>query len=266
MAMVIQYFPGHMAKTIREIQELASQIDIIYELRDARAPISSKNPIIESILERKPRVQIWTKADLADGPLTNKLARAQTDVVLVVDVHHDPMDRLLAQATKTLLPDVTVVRALVIGIPNVGKSTLINRLSNKTKVNVENRPGVTRHLQWITIHPQLRLLDTPGLLWKKFEDQGVALRLAALGMIPRTHVPTDEIFLFVANYLFKHYPDRFEPVYYYAGSDVLELMEHVAKARGLLRGKSFDEDRVYDIVLLDLQRGKLGRVMLDGSL
>jgi ribosome biogenesis GTPase A len=264
--MGIQYFPGHMAKTIREVQELASQIDIIYELRDARAPRSSKNPIIESMLQSKPRIQVWTKADLADQALTKKLINDESCPVLVVDLLHDPVDRLLAQTTKTLLPDVTVVRALVIGIPNVGKSTLINRLSNKAKVNVENRPGVTRHLQWIPIHPQLRLLDTPGLLWKKFEDQGVAVRLAALGMIPRTHVSTDEVYLFIANYFFKHYPDRFQELYQYAGSDAIECMKAVAKMRGLLRGNSFDEDRVYDIVILDLQRGKLGQVMIDGPL
>jgi ribosome biogenesis GTPase A len=266
MAVVIQYFPGHMAKTIREVSEHASQIDIIYELRDARAPISSKNPIIVSMLETKPRIQIWTKADLADGPLTKRLATEEGCPVLVVDLHHDPVDRLLAQATKTLLPTQTVVRALVVGIPNVGKSTLINCLSSKAKVNVENRPGVTRHLQWITIHPQLRLLDTPGLLWKKFEDQGAALRLAALGMIPRTHVPTDEIYLFIASYFFNHYPDRFVSLYQYEGSDAIDLMMAVAKARGLLRGTNFDEDRVYEIVLLDLQRGKLGKVMIDESL
>ncbi len=264
--MVIQYFPGHMAKTIREVTEHASQIDIIYELRDARAPISSKNPIIESMLETKPRVQLWTKADLADRPLTNHLAKEESSVVLVVDLHHDPVDRLLAQATAAVLPTHTVVRALVVGIPNVGKSTLINRLSSKAKVNVENRPGVTRHLQWITINPQLRLLDTPGLLWKKFDDQGAALRLAALGMIPRTHVPTDEIYLFLATYFFHHYPDRFASIYQYEGSDVMELMTAVAKSRGLLRGTSFDEDRVYEIVILDLQRGKLGKVMIDGPL
>lgn len=264
--MVIQYFPGHMAKTIREVSEHASQIDIIYELRDARAPISSKNPIIESMLETKPRIQIWTKSDLADGPLTKRLATQESCPVLVVDLQHDPVDRLLAQATKTVLPTHTVVRALVVGIPNVGKSTLINRLSSKAKVNVENRPGVTRHLQWITINPQLRLLDTPGLLWKKFEDQGAALRLAALGMIPRTHVPTDDIYLFIANYFFKHYPDRFVSLYQTETTDVFDLMSAVAKMRGLLRGNKFDEDRVYEIVILDLQRGKLGKVMIDESL
>ena len=264
--MVIQYFPGHMAKTIREVNEHAGQIDVIYELRDARAPISSKNPIIEAMLVQKPRVQIWTKADLADGALTSRLATQEASPVLIVDLHHDPVDRLLAQATTSLLPDLAVVRALVVGIPNVGKSTLINRLSAKAKVNVENRPGVTRHLQWITINPQLRLLDTPGLLWKKFDDQGVALRLAALGMIPRTHVPTDEIYLFIATYCFQHYSDRVQSLYQYDGEDVYDLMRAVAKTRGLLRGTTFDEDRVYDIVILDLQRGKLGKVMIDGPL
>jgi ribosome biogenesis GTPase A len=264
--MVIQYFPGHMAKAIREIEEHASQIDIVYELRDARAPISSKNPIIDGMFPTKPRIQIWTKADLADSVATKRWIQTIHDPVLVVDLHKDPVDRHLAQATKALLPALTVVRALVVGIPNVGKSTLINRLSKKAKVNVENRPGVTRHLQWITIHPQLRLLDTPGLLWQKFDDPAVALRLAALGMIPRTHVATDEVYLFVAKYFFKHYPDRFRQLYHYEGNDAFDCMIDIAKTRGLLRGSSFDEDRVYDIVLLDLQRGKLGSVMLDGPL
>ncbi len=264
--MNIQYFPGHMAKAIRQIQEHANQIDVVYEIRDARAPQSSQNPIVLELLSNKPRIQIWTKADLADLSLVNSMAQAEASEVLIVNLLKDPVDRLLAKMTKKLLPNQTVVRALVVGIPNAGKSTLINQLGHKAKVRVENRPGVTRHLQWITISPQLQLLDTPGLLWQKFEDKGIALRLAALGMIPTTHTPSDEVYLFIANYFFKHYPDRFATTYQTLTDDPLEAMRHIAKSRGLLHGHRFDEDRVFDIVRLDLQKGKLGRVMLDGPL
>jgi len=264
--MTIQYFPGHMAKAIRQIQEHAQQIDVVYELRDARAPISSQNPIVLELLANKPRIQIWTKADLADLSLVTSMAQKESSEVLIVDLLHDPVDRLLAKKTKQLLPHHAVVRALVVGIPNVGKSTLINQLGHKAKVQVENRPGVTRHLQWITISKQLQLLDTPGLLWQKFEDPGVALRLAALGMIPQTHTPSDEVYLFIASYFFKHYPERFAATYQTLGHDPIEVMSQIAKTRGLLRGQRFDEERVYDIVRLDLQKGKLGRVMLDGPL
>ena len=264
--MNIQYFPGHMAKAIRQIQEHASQIDVVYEIRDARAPHSSQNPIVLELLANKPRIQIWTKADLADLHKVQPMAQAEPCEVLIVDLLKDPVERLLAKLTKQLCPNHAVVRALVVGIPNAGKSTLINQLGHKAKVRVENRPGVTRHLQWITISPQLQLLDTPGLLWQKFEDKGVALRLAALGMIPTTHTPSDEVYLFIAAYFFKHYPERFATVYQTVSEDPIEAMSQIAKSRGLLRGNHFDEERVYDIVRLDLQKGKLGRVMLDGPL
>lgn len=264
--MTIQYFPGHMAKTIRQIEEHKDQIDVIYELRDARAPKSSQNPIVLSLLAHKPRIQIWTKADLADLTMAKRMAKEESTPVLIVNVLGDPVIRLLAQATKQLLPDLAIVRALVIGIPNVGKSTLINQMGHKAKVRVENRPGVTRHLQWITMSPSLRLLDTPGLLWQKFEDPEVALRLAALGMIPDTHFPRDDVYLFIAKYFFKHYPETFRHLYQTESHDPVECMTDIARTRGLLRGNRFEEERVYDIVRLDLQKGKLGRVFLDGPL
>jgi len=263
--MVIQYFPGHMAKTLREIKEEASHIDVIYELRDARIPFSSENPLLKEWVTNKPIVQIWTKKDLAD-PVQLKLDMARFDEpVIVVDLLHDNISKDLQQATKSLV-DKPLIQALVVGIPNVGKSTLINRLSGKAKTKVENRPGVTRHLQWIPITKTWRLLDTPGLLWQKFEDQNQALRLAALGMIPITHVVVDDLALFIIKYLLKHYPSQLAHTYLTEATDPIEVLNYIGQRRGMKQGGGMDYDRVYHAVIHDLQKGRIGRVSFDGPL
>jgi len=263
--MVIQYFPGHMAKTLREIKELASHIDVIYELRDARIPFSSKNPLLAEWVSNKPIIQIWTKKDLADPVQLQRDLATFDEPVIVLDLLHDSVTKTLQQATRAVV-DKPVVQALVVGIPNVGKSTLINRLSGKAKTKVENRPGVTRHLQWIPISKTWRLLDTPGLLWQKFDDQDQALRLAALGMIPMTHVVVDELALFILKYMSKHYPKQLAQTYLTEATDPLEILDHIGQHRGMKQGGGIDYDRVYHALIHDLQKGRIGKVSFDGPL
>lgn len=263
--MVIQYFPGHMAKTLREIKEEAAHIDVIYELRDARIPFSSKNPLLNEWVSNKPIIQIWTKKDLAD-PVQLQRDIAQFDeTVIVADLLHDNVLKSLEQATKKVV-NKPVIQALVVGIPNVGKSTLINRLSGKAKVKVENRPGVTRHLQWIPISKTWRLLDTPGLLWQKFEDQNQALRLAALGMIPITHVVVDELALFILKYMLRYYPSQLAHTYQITATDSIEILDHIGNLRGMKQGGGVDYERVYHALIHDLQKGRIGKVSFDGPL
>lgn len=263
--MVIQYFPGHMAKTLREIKEEADHIDVIYELRDARIPFSSKNPLFEEWVPDKPVIQIWTKKDLADPVQLQRDIAQVAGTVIVADLLHDNILKTLELETKRIV-DKPLVQALVVGIPNVGKSTLINRLSGKAKVKVENRPGVTRHLQWIPISKTWRLLDTPGLLWQKFEDQNQALRLAALGMIPITHVVVDELALFIVKYLLRHYPAQLSHTYQTTATDPVEILDHIGIIRGMKQGGGVDYDRVYHALIHDLQKGRIGKVSFDGPL
>lgn len=277
--MPIQWFPGHMAKARREVQEQLKLVDFVIELVDARAPNSSQNPMLQEILGNKPRLIILMKKDLADSAKTmewieayrqkgmqaaavdvNQKSDIQQVVQLAKQMGQEKMDKL---RKKGIQP--RPARAMIIGIPNVGKSTLINRLANKKIAKTGDRPGITKQQLWIKVKKDFELLDTPGILWPKFEEEVVGYRLAAIGTIKDQLLPLQDITVFIIEFLFKMYPDclkeRYDLEY---STDMVELFEGIGKKRGALEsGGHVNFDKVADIVLQDLRSGKLGRVTLE---
>lgn len=276
----IHWYPGHMAKTKKEIKERLRVIDIVVELRDARAPYSSKNPLIESLTKHKPRLLILNKADLA---IPEELSKWQS-YYQSKNIPTILLDSLRPNTLKKLLPEIEKIaepyrqkelergrinrpiRMMILGIPNVGKSTLINALASKSKLVVKDMPGVTKHLQYIRVNKDLELLDTPGILWPKFEEPEVAKKLALLGAIKDDILPLDEVVIYGFQYLDKYHKETFEERYdmTYDIDDVLSIYDAIAQKRGaFLRGKETDYDRVNQLFLHDFRNHRFGPIMLD---
>ena len=207
----INWFPGHMAKAKRQMEEQLKLVDIIIELRDARIPFASENPLLKELSKNKKRLIILNKADLADE-IENKKFIDYFDNALLIDSLHDNVSKLISNKIKEMCNDILerakrkgirnkTIRAMVVGIPNVGKSTLINSFVKKKIAKVENRPGVTRNLQWIKIDKEIELLDTPGVLWPKFENQEDAIKLAILGTINDNVLDKEELVNYCLLYL-----------------------------------------------------------------
>ena len=217
----INWFPGHMTKAKREIQEYLKLVDFTIELRDARIPISSKNPLIEVLTNQKPRLIILTKKDKADPIQTKKwIEQLSSDntIVFAVDHFKDNIKDLIIKNSAILMKNKIdkmisrginprAMRAMVLGIPNVGKSTMINRFSNKKITEVSDRPGVTRHLKWVKLNKDVELLDTPGILWPKFEDQNIGYKLAIIGSINDNVIDLEDISYYLIDILKLHYPN-----------------------------------------------------------
>ena len=219
MVKQIQWFPGHMAKARREISEKMKLIDIVIELVDARAPLSSKNPMFNEICNNKPRLIVMTKKDLADSKATSKWIeyfkgkgiyaicvnlKNFNEYQLVIDVCKEILkEKMEREAKRGLKP--RAMRAMVLGIPNVGKSTFINRLAKRKATVTGNRPGVTKAQQIIRVDKDFELFDTPGVLWPKFDDLNVARNIALIGSIKQDILPLDELFIYAVNYLETHY-------------------------------------------------------------
>lgn len=271
---MIQWFPGHMAKAKREIAAALSLVDIVFELVDARVPTSSRNPMLSDIIKNKPRLVIMTKAAIADPaqtPLWEREIRAEGREVLTVDAvtgenikKITPMAGALATTAKKKVPGMKArpVRAMIIGIPNVGKSTLINRLVGRRAAAVGSRPGVTKAQQWIRINPRLELLDTPGILWPKFEDRAVAMHLALTGAIKSEILSFIEIGEYFIDFLRDHYPDAFKERYgIEAGVSKPDLARHIASTRGVT-GDDYYE-KAFALVINDFQNARVGRITLD---
>lgn len=279
--MTIQWFPGHMAKARREVTEKLKLVDIIFELLDARIPLSSRNPMIDEITQHKPRLVLLNKADMADIKITNewvsyfadKGIRAipinshagegmQTIVAAAKDILREKFDRMRAKGVVK----PRAIRAMIVGIPNVGKSTLINRLAKKNIAKTGNTPGVTKSQQWIKVGKELELLDTPGILWPKFEDQEVGLKLAVTGAIKDTILNLEDLAVYALRILEKRYPDRLEERYKLTAipDDLVELYDHVGKLRGCLAGGGqVDYDKVSELVVREIRSEKFGRVSLE---
>ncbi|WP_096435428.1 ribosome biogenesis GTPase YlqF [Alteribacter populi] len=278
--MSIQWFPGHMAKAKREAQEKMKLIDVVIELVDARIPLSSRNPVIDEITKNKPRVMILNKADLADrnvNQLWREFFEAKGYLVLEVDSQKGKGIKDISLAVKKQASAMIekmkrkgmnprAVRALILGIPNVGKSTLINRLANKKIAKIGDRPGVTKSQQWIKVGKEMELLDTPGILWPKFDDDAVGFRLALTGAIKEDIFDFQESAVFLLNYIKEVYPDTLKQRYQLQeiSEEVSELFDEIGKKRGcLVSGGMVDYDRTSELILRDFRGGKLGRLSLE---
>lgn len=276
----LQWYPGHMRKAERLVKENLKLVDVVLELLDSRIPLSSANPVLREIVGEKPRLIVLNKADLADEAATRtwvKYFAAQGLAAVPVDAVKGRGVKELVQAIAKCAKPKTdklvqhgakarAARCMILGIPNVGKSSLINRLSGGTKTKVENRPGVTRAKQWIRLGAQLELLDMPGILWPKFEDQQAALHLAFTGAINDNVYDVASVVLLLLNTLREEYPADLVARYRLEGDlpSGTELLEEIGRRRGCLRaGGKIDYEKAEQIVLTDFRSGRLGRVTLD---
>lgn len=276
----IHWFPGHMQKAKRQIEEKLKLIDIVFVLVDARCPRSSFNPMLDDVLKNKKKLILLTKIDLADDSETKKWIKFYQDNGMHA-VGIDSLNRVginqIVKETKIVLAKKIAkdkakgmkerpVRALIVGAPNVGKSTLINRLSGRKVASVGNRPGVTKAQQWIRLTKDLELLDTPGILWPKFEDEEVGYHLAISGIIKDEILPKDEVAIFALKFMEEFYPDLLEKRYGFreVDEDVVLTFDAIAKRRGAIGSGGFiDYDRVSDIIRKDIRDGLFGPVTFD---
>lgn len=277
--MTIQWFPGHMAKARREVTEKLKLIDIIFELVDARIPYSSRNPMIDEIIQHKPRIVLLNKADMADKEITAQWIRYFKDqgiAALAINSHAGIGLKQIAAEANRLLKDkfdrleakgvrARSIRAMIVGIPNVGKSTLINRLHGKNIAKTGNKPGVTKSQQWIKVGNELELLDTPGILWPKFEDQEVGLKLAVTGAIKDTILNLDDVAVYAVKFLENHYPNRLIERYNLeeVPEDIVLLFEKIGLSRQLKQGREVDYDKVAETVIREIRGEKLGPISFE---
>ncbi len=276
----IQWYPGHMAKTKKEIIEKIKLIDIVLELRDARIPFSSRNPVITEMTGNKPRVILLNKADLADQKELDKWIAyfdAKGVKALRVNAINGKGVNKILPLLKEILKDKIEkeksrgrkerpIRTMILGIPNVGKSTLINKLANKKKLVAQDRPGVTRQTQYIRVGKDLELLDTPGILWPKFDDEDIALRLALTGAIRDDILPIDDVVIYGFKILNQYYKSQFEARYDIKVDidDIVKIFDDIGTRRGfLLPGKKIDYDKVSNIFLHEFRHEKFGKIILD---
>ena len=276
-AKVIQWFPGHMAKARREITESLNKVDLVFELYDARIPYSSKNPMVDEIVKNKPRVVLLNKAGVADSNITKLwIDYYRNKGILALDIDSisgfniSKIENYANRALKETFEKrekrgikSKQVKALIIGIPNVGKSTLINKLAKRKATNVGDKPGVTKSQSWIKVSDDLFLLDTPGVLWPKFEDQMVGLRLAICGSIKDDILNTNEIALGAINIIKSRYGNLLMERYKLddISGDDLSILTNIAKNRGcLLKGGEPDYLRAAVLFLNDLRSIRIGRM------
>lgn len=276
----ISWYPGHMAKTKRLIGENINNIDAVVEVIDARTPFSSRVYKLEEIIN-KPRLIVMTKEDLCDKKETLKWIKAYQKegirVILTNLMDNNNITSIVTNELKVLLSDkhdklvskgyqIPKIKALIIGVPNSGKSTLINKLVGKNVVNTGNKPGVTKQLSWIRINDELDLLDSPGLLAPKL-DQGQAMNLAATSIIKEEILPLDEVATYILEFLFKYYPVKLEQRYginEFNLDNLVEIYDKIGIRRGcLLKGNEIDYDRVINIIINDVKLGYLNEITFD---
>ena len=274
----INWYPGNMAKTKREISEKLDLIDVVFEVIDARIPYSSKNKDIDKMIKNKKRVLIMTKIDMCDIINTNKWIKYYEEKgikVIPVDLINKKNISEIFKVTEKVNKELNdkrkekglkerKVRILILGIPNVGKSTLINTLVGKKATNVGNKPGITRHLEWIRINKDIELLDTPGILWPKLDDDTIAHNLAAMTAIKEEILDTEDIAIYIINTMLKLYKDSIVNRYNLTSyNDVVEVLDMIGKKIGAVRNNETDYEKVYSTILKDLREGYLGKVTFD---
>lgn len=278
MSQIIQWFPGHMAKAFRLMRANLKHVDIVFELVDARIPLSSRNPELDDVLGDKPRLLIMTKTDLADPERTSiwrSYFESQGLTVVSLDTRGHKTPQIITKAARVVLADKwqnleekgvqdKAIRALVAGIPNVGKSTLLNHLVTKNVAITGDRPGVTKKLQWLKTPTNLELLDTPGVLWPKFVDQRVGQHLAMTGAIKDQLINLDDIALAALKF-FRDYNAEAITTRYHLNSSIWEEKSDVDILLTITEKLGFkdDYDRASERLLIDLRRGKLGRYTLE---
>ncbi|RJX25345.1 MAG: ribosome biogenesis GTPase YlqF [Acholeplasma sp.] len=275
----IQWFPGHMFKSLKEIKERIKLMDIVIVLLDARLPLSSMNPELYKLIQHKPLILLMNKMDLADDYMTTifrkhyqslgyatLLIDAQTGKnvhkirSLAEEVLHEKLAREKAKGLQK-----RALRTMILGIPNVGKSTLINQISKSSATKTANTPGVTKSQQWIKLGDDFELLDTPGVLWPKFEDPKVGYHLAITGAIKDKILPEDDVVHYALEFLRTYYPDRlFERYGITSDATYIEMLDTIGQSRGcLIKGGEIDYQRVYQIILTDIRGRQLGGLTFD---
>ena len=277
--MNFQWYPGHMTKAKRQMQEDIKLIDLVIELVDARIPLSSRNPDIDDLGRNKYRLILMNKSDLADKERTKEWsayfkekgffvvsldARTKNSMKSITDIVMEACKEKIERDRKRGIKN-RPVRAMVAGIPNVGKSTFINTFAGKACAKTGNKPGVTKGKQWIRLNKSVELLDTPGILWPKFEDQEVGMRLAYIGSIKDDILNIEELALGLISYLEEFYPAALAERYKIEESQKpLDILTAVAKARGCLKkGEELDYEKASRLLLEEFRSGKLGRVTLE---
>lgn len=273
----IQWFPGHMNKAKREVSEKIKFVDIVIELVDARVPMSSRNPLLNQIIQQKPRLMILNKKDLADELKTQEWIHyyhQQGIHAVALNAKDASAKQIILKACEEVLKEKRerdasrgirprAIRGMVIGIPNVGKSTLLNRLVGKNIAQTGNKPGVTKGQQWLKVSGKLELLDTPGILWPKFEDKEVAEKLALTGAIKDQLLHLDDIALGGLRFLAEHYPQELAEKYQFTSEELslpeVDLLLMITKKRGF----KDDYEKGAIAFLTDLRNGRVGRFTFD---
>lgn len=275
----IQWFPGHMFKSLREIKERVKLMDIVFVLLDARLPYSSMNPELYKIISHKPMMLLFNKMDLADDKVTNRFIKTYQEQgyqAMKIDASTGKNVNKIRPFAEEILKEKLdreknkglkrrALRCMILGIPNVGKSTLINQISKSAATKTANTPGVTKSQQWIKLGDDFELLDTPGVLWPKFDDPKVGYHLAITGAIKDKILPEDDVVHYAMMFLKDFYPDRLFERYQITEDMTYEMMlETIGKKRGcLLKGGELDLARIYQIVLTDLRNKQLGGLSFD---
>ena len=279
----IHWFPGHMQKARRQIEERIKLVDIVYEILDARIPYSSQNPLIKQIISNKSRLVILNKADLADPRVTkvwlDEFEKLKLHAIAIDSLHSSAKEKILTRSKEMLVDKFAKekakglrprpIRAMIIGIPNSGKSTLINTLAKRKAAQAANRPGVTKAQQWIKVATELELLDTPGMLWPKFESQHVGFSLALTGAIKDTILPLDDVAIHGVKYLLENYKsllmDRYNILTEQINpNDPVSILTAIGKNRKfLISGGEIDYDRVCETLIKEIRDLKLGRLSFE---
>ena len=276
----INWYPGHMAKTKKQIIEDLKLIDVVIEILDARIPISSRNPDLESLIENKERIIILNKVDLADEYETKEWINLYKKKGVTAIAVNSNNGNGIAEVIKNIKNEYEkikekyikkgrigkTIKVMVIGIPNVGKSSFINKISKRNAQEVGNKPGVTKQKKWIKLDEGIELMDTPGMLWPKIENSNMAINLAFVGTIGEKAIDNEEIAYYLIEYLAKEYPNKLIERYNIEleGKGTIEIIEEIAKKRGaLISGGNVDLGRISDIILNEFRSGKIGRITIE---